>query len=236
MKFNVNIASFEGPLDLMLFLIKEKKLDLFDLNISILIEQYEAFLHQMKEQQFEIATEYIAELAGLIEYKSKQLIPQEKGDFESEASEDPQSIVARLLEYSAVKDASGVLKTMYEQRAQHFSALSLTPPIEVKVNYDHHMQDLVKAMNKVLIRYKLTTPYDMTTTFKEMSVEDRMEIIINFAKSKREQFSLDEVFKTCDSLESMIVSFLAILDCIRLHSLDYILLDDTIYLKWSEYS
>jgi segregation and condensation protein A len=234
MKFNVNIASFEGPLDLMLFLIKEKKLDLFDLNISLLIEQYEAFLHQMKEQQFEIATEYIAELAGLIEYKSKQLIPQEKGDFETDAIEDPQSIVSRLLEYSAVKDASMVLKSMYEARSQHFSTLQVTPPIEIKANYNHHLHDLVKAMNKVLVRYKLTTPYDMTTTFKEMSVEDRMEFIINFAKSRHKEFTLEEIFKTCDSLESMIVSFLAILDCIRLHSLDYILMDDTIYLKWSE--
>jgi segregation and condensation protein A len=236
MKFNVNIASFEGPLDLMLFLIKEKKLDLFDLNISVLIEQYEAFLHQMKEQQFEIATEYISEFAGLIEYKSKQLIPQEKGDFESDASEDPQSIVARLLEYSAVKDASLVLRSMFEERAQHFSALSIKPPVDVKTNYDHHMHDLVRAMNKVMVRYKLTTPYDMKTTFKEMSVEDRMEAIVSFAKSKLKEFSLEEIFKTCDSIECMIVSFLAVLDCIRLHSLDYILMDDTIYLKWSEYS
>ena len=235
MKFNVNFESFEGPLDLMLYLIKEKKLDLFDLDITVLIEQYEAFLVQMKEQKFEIATEYISELAGLIEYKSKQLIPQEKAEFESEISEDPQSIVARLLEYSAVKDASHVLKTMFEARARHFSVPYIAPPIEIKPNYNHHMNDLVKAMNKVLLRYKLTTPYDIKTTYKEMSVEDRVESILRFAQQYPE-FSLDQLFKTCDSLECMIVSFLAILDCIRLHSLDYIIIDDTIYLKRSEAS
>jgi segregation and condensation protein A len=234
MKFNVTISSFEGPLDLMLFLIKEKKLDLFDLNISILIEQYEAFLNQMKEMKFEIATEYISELAGLIEYKSKQLIPQEKSDFETEASEDPESIVARLLEYSAVKEASITLKGMFEERAKHFTAVSLSAPVQVNVFYDHNLQDLVKAMNKVLVRYKLMTPFDIKTTFKEMSVEDRVDIILMFAKSKGKEFSLEELFATCESLECMIVSFLAILDCIRLHTLDYINVEDTIYLKVSE--
>jgi len=234
MKFNVTIASFEGPLDLMLFLIKEKKLDLFDLNISILIEQYEAFLNQMKDMKFDVATEYISELAGLIEYKSKKLIPQEKSEFETEVDEDSQSIVARLLEYSAVKDASLTLKHMFEERSKHFTALSLTPPVHVDVNYDHNLNDLVKAMNRVLVRYKLTTPYDIKTTYKEMSVEDRMEIILNFAKHKNSEFSLEELFTTCDSLECMIVSFLAVLDCIRLHALDFILMDDMIYLKWSE--
>ena len=232
MKFNVNFESFEGPLDLMLFLIKEKKLDLFDLNITVLIEQYEAFLTQMKEQKFEIATEYISELAGLIEYKSKQLIPQEKAEFESEISEDPQSIVARLLEYSAVKDASGILKSMFEQRAMHFSAPYVAPPQAIKPNYNHHMNDLVKAMNKVMVRYKLTTPYDIKTTFKEMSVEDRVDSILLYAQ-KHHEFSLDQLLKTCDSLECMIVSFLSVLDCIRLHTLDYVLIDDMIYLKWS---
>ena len=234
MKFNITIASFEGPLDLMLYLIKEKKLDLFDLDITQLIEQYEAFLNEMKEQKFEIATEYIAEFAGLIEYKSKQLIPQEKSDFETDALEDPQSIVARLLEYSAVKEASVTLKEMFEQRSMHLSALDIAPVIEYKPNYDHDMNDLLKAMSKVLVRYKLTTPYDVKTTFKEMSVEDRVDSILLFAKAKHTAFSLIELFQTCDSLECMIVSFLAVLDCIRLHTLDYSNVDDMIYLKWSE--
>lgn len=234
MKFNVTIASFEGPLDLMLFLIKEKKLDLFDLDVSVLIEQYEAFLNEMKEMKFDIATDYISELAGLIEYKSKRLIPQEKSDFETEATEDPQSIVARLLEYSAVKEASVTLKTMFEARSRHFTAMSLSTPIQVEKSYDHDLNDLVRAMNRVLIRFKLTTPFDIKTTFKEMSVEDRVDTILLFARSKGSEFSLEELFRTCGSLECMIVSFLAILDCIRLHTLDYIHLEDTIYLKVSE--
>lgn len=233
MKFNITFEQFEGPLDLMLYLIKEKKLDLFDLDITVLIQQYEAFLQAMKDQAFEIATEYIAELAGLIEYKSKQLIPQEKAEFEYDAVEDPQSIVTRLLEYNAVKEASHTLKVMYEQRALHFNVAHPTCDIEIKPKYDHHSADLVKAMQKVLMRYKLTTPYDIKTTVKELSVEDRVESILMFARVHT-SFSLEQLFKTCHSLECMIVSFLAVLDCIRLQSLMYTVIDDTIYLKRSE--
>lgn len=233
MKFNITFEQFEGPLDLMLYLIKEKKLDLFDLDITVLIQQYEAFLLAMKDQSFEIATEYISELAGLIEYKSKQLIPHEKAELECECVEDPQSIVTRLLEYNAVKEVSSVLRTLYEQRAMHVSVTHALANIEVKPQYHQHSTDLVKAMQKVMLRYKLIAPYDIKTTVKELSVEDRVESILAFARDYT-SFSLEQLFKTCHSLECMIVSFLAVLDCIRLHSLEYTIVDDTIYLKRSE--
>ena len=73
MKFQVSIDEFNGPLDLMLYLIKDKKLDLFDLDIEELADQYIAFINEAKEQKLDVATEYLSELAGLIEYKSKKL-------------------------------------------------------------------------------------------------------------------------------------------------------------------
>src|SRR5690554_5298898 len=108
--FTVSIDQFEGPLDLMLFLIKDKKLDLFDLDVSVLITQYQAYLNEMKDKQFEIATEYISELAGLIEYKSKKLIPTAKVEFDAESQEEPMSIVDRLLAYEQAKKISLQLK------------------------------------------------------------------------------------------------------------------------------
>ena len=74
MKFTVTIDQFEGPLDLMLHLIKENKLDLFDLDMNVLTTQYIEFIHQMKNLHLEIASEYLSELASLIEYKSKKLL------------------------------------------------------------------------------------------------------------------------------------------------------------------
>lgn len=100
MAFEVTTHSFEGPLDLMLHLIKENKLDLFDLDMDILTEQYLTYLNAMEAYHLEIASEYLSELAGLIEYKSKKLLPREKVLIEEEFEEDQRDkLVARLLEY-----------------------------------------------------------------------------------------------------------------------------------------
>ena len=78
MDFKVTIDQFEGPLDLMLHLIKENKLDLFDLDIDVLTGQYLIYLDSMDQLHLEIASEYLVELATLIEYKSKRLLPKDE--------------------------------------------------------------------------------------------------------------------------------------------------------------
>ena len=75
MAFTIMIDQFEGPLDLMLHLIKDNKMDLFDLDMNILTDQYLQYLNAMESMHLEVASEYLAELAGLLEYKSKKLLP-----------------------------------------------------------------------------------------------------------------------------------------------------------------
>ena len=88
MEFTVLIDQFEGPLDLMLHLIRENKLDLFDLDMNVLTEQYLAYLETMESMHLEIASEYLGELAALLEYKSKKLLPREKVEITEEYEED----------------------------------------------------------------------------------------------------------------------------------------------------
>ena len=118
---HVSIEAFDGPLDLMLYLIKEKKLDLFDLDVSELIRQYQLFLDAQQEK-FEVATEYLSELAGLIEYKSKKLLPTVVATLEAETPEESaNNLVARLLAYQQVKELSTQLETRYLERMQYLS-------------------------------------------------------------------------------------------------------------------
>ena len=84
MEFKIMIDQFEGPLDLMLHLIHENKLDLFDLDMNVLTEQYLAYLDAMESLHLEIASEYLSELAALLEYKSKKLLPREKVEISEE--------------------------------------------------------------------------------------------------------------------------------------------------------
>lgn len=117
MAFQITIEQFEGPLDLMLHLIKENKLDLFDLDMNVLTTQYLAYLDAMESLHLEIASEYLSELAGLIEYKSKKLLPREKVEISEEYEEDQrEKLVQRLLEYQRFKEVSALLSRQYEDR------------------------------------------------------------------------------------------------------------------------
>ena len=88
MDFKVTIDQFDGPLDLMLHLIKEEQLDLFDLDISKLTDQYLNYIHAMQQLHLDIASEYLVELATLIEYKSKKLLPNVKDELEDEYQDE----------------------------------------------------------------------------------------------------------------------------------------------------
>ena len=97
-EFKVTIENFDGPLDLMLHLIKEKELDLFDLDVNVLTDQYMAYLNAMNEMHLEVASEYLVELASLIEYKSKKLLPKDQSELEDEYEEDPrENLIKRLI-------------------------------------------------------------------------------------------------------------------------------------------
>ena len=117
MAFTVTIEQFEGPLDLMLHLIKDNKLDLFELDMDVLTDQYLQYLNAMESMHLEVASEYLAELAGLIEYKSKKLLPREKVVIEEEYEEDQrEKLVKRLLEYQRYKEVSQEFEKKYEER------------------------------------------------------------------------------------------------------------------------
>jgi segregation and condensation protein A len=235
MMFTITIEQFEGPLDLMLYLVKEKKLDLFDLDISQLIEQYQAYLNQMQQQKFEIATEYISEFAGLIEYKSKKLIPTAKVTYDPELEEEPMSIVDRLLAYEQAKKVSSILKDRYEKRLQ---LLSKPPSIfngTKPIVGEHKAEDLFKAFNKVMQRLKISQPFDIKTTPKELSVADRVNHLRHVILGLSTTFTLDDLFEKTHDLQEMIVTFLAILDMIRLNELSFTVEEDVVYLQRSDY-
>lgn len=222
MAFEITIDQFEGPLDLMLHLIKENKLELFDLNMDMLTDQYLAYLNTMEAMHLEVASEYLAELAGLIEYKSKKLLPREKVIIEEEYEEDQRDrLVKRLLEYQRFKEVSETFQKQYEARQKLMSKpLSNEASRWMKTIVDEEIKgnpyDLVKAMNKVLRRMALAQPFETRMTVKEMSVDERKDQIMRRVKHWTGKMSFEELCSDCIDLHMVIVSFLAVLDLIKL--------------------
>ena len=229
MHFSVAISDFEGPLDLMYHLIKENKLDLFDLDMDVLSEQYLAYLNQMEEMHLDIASEFLTELAGLLEYKSKKLLPKEKVEIEEEYEEDHRDkLVKRLLEYQRYKEASESLKPLYEERQLSYTKhlrnetqqwISMVK--EEKLSGSPY--DLMKAMNKVLRRLALNHPLETKMTVKELSVDERREQIEERLDGFKGTMSFTELCSDCTSKHMVIVTFMAILDMIKFQIISYII-------------
>ncbi len=226
MEFQISIDQFEGPLDLMLHLIKTNKLDLMDLDMNTLATQYIAYIAQMKQLQLEIASEYLSELASLIEEEYEE--------------DQREKLVSRLIEYQKYKDVSGQLKARYEDRQRHFArpASSLidawAKPKEDGVLRNQSVYELSKAFERVLHRLALLEPYETKVSIKEISVEERVEQIEaqmrRFDSSR--VFSFQELCQDCVSLHMVIVTFLGILDMIHDRKLTFHLgEDDTIYVQ-----
>ena len=241
MSFTVSIDEFDGPFDLMLHLVREKKMDLFNLDIYFLTEQYLLYLNQMEEMQLEIASEYLTELAALIEYKSKKLLPKDVSELEGEYEEDHRSrLIQRLIEYQQIKDVTEELENRFLERNQQYGkpmehvALGFIKDLDIH-DLDGTPYDLVKAMSKCLRRLALTAPLHTKVTRKEISVEERIiQLKVQF-KHVKEPFEFNRIIEDCTDLHIAIVSFLAVLDLIRQNILYFTIdKDETIWLKWGE--
>lgn len=226
MAFTVTIDQFEGPLDLMLHLVKDNELDLFDLDMDVLTEQYLTYLNAMESMHLEVASEYLAELAGLLEYKSRKLLPREKVEVEEDYEEDKQKLAQRLLEYQRFKEVTADFEKKYAERQMLFSKpLSEEANKWIKTTIEEDLRgnpyDLIKAMQKVIRRQVLAHPYETKMTVKELSLDERVVQIKKRLRDWKGKMSFEELCNDCTSLHMVIVTFLSILDLIQHRELSF---------------
>ncbi len=233
-EFKVTIDAFDGPLDLMLHLIREKELDLMNLDMNVLTDQYIAYLNRMEDLHLEVASEYLAELATLIEYKSKKMLPGKVDDLEDGYEEDPKDrLVKRLLEYQQYKEASQDLNTLFEERQ-----LQMTRPLSNEVEqwmkddesqpYSGNPYELMRAMKRVMMRMRLSTPMESTYTVKEISMEDRELEVRAMLDKLPETFRFEKLLEDVHDMPMFIATFLSVLDLARQHTLIFTVDEDDV--------
>lgn len=222
MNIEIKIDEFEGPLDLLLHLIKESKMDILNLQIEVITDQYLDYIHKMEQMNLDIASSYLVMAAELIEMKSRLLLPR-KQDEEQEEEEDPkEQLVNRLIEYQRYKDLTKEFKELEEERHKVFTKSpenikEYMPEVEVISDTDVTLDDLLQAFQKFLERQKLNEPLSTKVTKKEMSVEERRISIRKMLKTKR-KFNFLELFDIL-TREYVVVTFLAILEMARQNEL-----------------
>lgn len=213
MEITLKIDDFEGPLDLLLHLIKEKKMDLLNLKIEIIIDEYLNFIERMEQMNLDIASSYLVMASELIEMKSKLLLPRQK---EEKEEEDPkESLINRLVEYQKYKDITSSFKELEQERKKIYTRL----PEDLKeykdekapiANSDVSLEDLLNAFQKFLDRKKLEQPLNTKVTKKEISVEERRTSIKKILE-KKGKVNFLELFEIYTK-EYVVVTFLAILE------------------------
>lgn len=225
--YTIKVPVFEGPLDLLLHLIKENRIDIYDIPISLITNQYLEYLELMKELNLEIASEFLVMAATLIYIKSRMLLPVDESII-SETAEDPrENLVQRLLEYQSIKEASLLLKEREELWSNVFSRPSIKEDSLIEPElylFDINIFDLVSALKKVITK---APPETITITKETLTVKERITAILDVFESKSvikfEDLFYDEDSKGQSPFDGLypsklmiIVTFLALLEILRL--------------------
>ena len=214
MNIEFKINEFEGPLALLLHLIKESKMDIMNIEIEEITNQYMSYLHEQEKMNLEIASEYLVLASELLEIKSKMLLPSFKNEEEEEEEDPREELVNRLLEYQAYKEITKVLQEKEELRKEIYTK----SPENIKnyidenkeINLDISLDDLVDAFKKFLDRKKENKPLKTKVTVNEISVSSRRHDIKRLLKDKK-KVSFFELFPVV-SKEYVVATFLAILE------------------------
>lgn len=211
--YEVTIDNFQGPLDLLLHLIKESKMDILNIKLEIIIDEYLNYIKKMQDMNLDIASSYLVMSCELLEIKSKMLLPK---TCEEEVNDDPKErLINRLIEYQKYKDQIDKFRQLEEERNTYYTKtpsnlLDYKTETNKVVLNDVSLDDLVDAFQKFLERKKEDEPVNTKITKKELSVEEKIDEIRNVFKSKK-RVGFFEIFKV-KSKPNLVVTFLAILE------------------------
>lgn len=215
--YKIKLPVFEGPLDLLLHLIRDNKIDIYDIPISFITHQYLQYIDMMKDLDLEVAGEFLVMASTLVQIKSKMLLPVDETS-EEEQMEDPRlELVQRLLEYQAYRDAASILKEREDDSLKvfHRPPLELEEEVEAEKEpylFDVNIFDLLGAFKKILD----TAPPEVRKITREtLTVKDRMTAIVEMIENI-DSIRFEEVFKDNFTKSQLIVTFLALLELLRL--------------------
>ena len=213
---NLVLGDFSGPLDLLLHLIKKSKMEIFDIEISKITQEYLKYLDTMKEMNLDIASEYLVMASELIEIKSKKLLPNnnEEEEEDNEFINSEEALKKRLLEYQKYKESTSIFRGLENNRSSYYTKT----PESIKNYTDEHiendgtvdMYDLLDAFQRLLERQRYSKPMNTKIARKELSVKERVVKIREILKTKK-KLNFTELFDDF-SKPYVVVTFLSILE------------------------
>ena len=209
----VILDAFEGPLDLLLYLIRRQNLDIVRIDVAEITKQYMGYIALLEAMRFELAAEYLVMAAMLAEIKSRALLPKAPtGDDDDEA--DPRAeLIRRLLEYEKIKVSAEALDALPRIERDFHTAQAEPPEMDVRVSPPSvDLSELVLAFSELLARAQLSSAHQIE--WEPLSTRQRMSEVLLKLK-ERAELTLSEVFSVDEGRAGVVVSFLAILELVR---------------------
>jgi segregation and condensation protein A len=218
--YQVRIENFEGPLDLLLHLIRKNEINIYDIPIAMIAQQYLGYLEAMKDLNLTVAGEFLVMAATLLQIKSKMLLPVEETAEDDEDGPDPrEELVRRLLEYKAFKEAARQLDTQERMWRDIYSRPAMSSDAEATSDEtildNIGLFDLVDALQGILNRNPGKKLLEIIPD--NLTVRDRMNVILE-ALEGQESVGFEALFEASCHRLVIIVTFLALLELIRLRT------------------
>lgn len=215
--YSIRLENFEGPMELLMHLIDVNKIDIYDIPIAALTEQYIEYLDRFREFNMEVASEFIVMAATLLQIKSRMMLPKLPKSQDEEPEEDPrQELIERILEYRRFKEVSGVLGEMQEAQEKYYVREPMELPVKHLPPEKLSLNDLLEAFANVLaVRKELKIP-EVLVEPEEFSIQDKMELLVSLLHRSGGKLRFADAFLGGGSRSELITTFLALLELIKL--------------------
>jgi len=217
----VILEAFEGPLDLLLYLIRRQNIDILDIKVAEITKQYMDYIELMQEMQFELAAEYLVMAAVLAEIKSRMLLPRQEEAEDDE--DDPRAeLIRKLQEYERFKEAAMNLDELERLNRNFWVAVADAPKMEkTRPLPDVQLQDLLVELSRVLKRAENFSSHHIS--LEPLSTRERMSQILDKVSVSGEQFvAFGDLFNVEEGRSGVIVTFIAVMELIKESLLDLV--------------
>ncbi|MDO4282892.1 MAG: segregation/condensation protein A [Clostridia bacterium] len=227
-KYKFVIDNFEGPLDLLLFLITKNKMNIFDISLNDLTDEYVKYLEEMNESNIEVASEFIVMAATLLDIKARKLLPEIEPKDEEEETVSEEDIINKIIAYKKYKEVAEIINDMYSQNFGSFAKPFEKIKFNTKLEYtgDHFSaQDIFEIYTRILYRNankinKKAEELNRLAVYERITVQDKVKQIVNYLNCNHNMV-FNSVFNSdiCDNIE-VVTAFLGVLELSKLKQVD----------------
>ena len=217
---DVFLDAFEGPLDLLLYLIRRQNLDILEIRVSEITQQYMRYIDLMQALELDLAGEYLLMAAMLAEIKSRMLLPRPEG-FDEEEGDPRAELIRRLQEYEQIKTgAEGIADMPRVERDIYLVAANKPDLVRQHADPEIDLKEVVVAMSAVLKRAEMFASHEIQR--ETLSVRDRMNAVLERVRSTTEFIPFYECFTLEEGHQGVIVTFLAIMELVRESLIEFV--------------